>query len=140
MENSLRASRIHPRCGTSFIIIVLIASILIHSVFPRPDSYFVRLALHLALIPVVAGFAYEVIRIAGRYRKATFLQALLAPGLWSQRLTTREPDASQVEVASCWRTRSCYQRICLRPVFRRPRQRGFQLWRAVSRNHPKIFG
>ncbi len=98
-EQCLTASRIHPRCGTSFIIVVLIASILVHSLFPRPDNYFVRVALHLSLIPVVAGFAYEVIRLAGRFRSAVVLQALLAPGLWSQRLTTREPDASQVEVA-----------------------------------------
>jgi len=99
MENCLRASRIHPRCGTSFIIVVLIASILVHSVFPRPENYFVRLALHIALIPFVAGFAYEVIRLAGRFRSAAPTRVLLAPGLWSQYLTTREPTPDQVEVA-----------------------------------------
>lgn len=99
VENSLRASRIHPRCGTSFIVVVLIASIFVHCLFPRPENYFVRVALHLALIPVVAGVAYEVIKLAGRYRNVLWTRILLAPGLWSQRLTTREPDADQVEVA-----------------------------------------
>lgn len=99
LENCLLNSRIHPRCGTSFIIVVLLASILVHSLFPRPENYFVRLALHLSLVPVVAGLAYEVIRLAGKFRSAAVLRTLLAPGLWSQRLTTREPDSSQVEVA-----------------------------------------
>jgi uncharacterized protein YqhQ len=99
LDNSLKASRIHPRCGTSFIIVVLISSILVHSVFPRPENYFVRLALHLSLIPVVAGAAYEVIRLAGRFRNLSITRILLAPGLWSQQLTTREPAAEHVEVA-----------------------------------------
>lgn len=101
MEACLIASRIHPRCGTSFVIVVLLASILVHSLFPRPDAAPVRIALHTALIPVVAGLAYEIIKMAGRMRNATPLRVLLAPGLWSQRLTTREPDAEQVEVALC---------------------------------------
>ncbi len=99
VANTMEASRIHPRCGTSFIIVVLLASIVVHSFFPRPDNYFVRLALHLALIPVIAGLAYEVIRLAGRFRNLAATKILLAPGLWSQQLTTREPDAEHVEVA-----------------------------------------
>ncbi len=99
VENSLRSSRIHPRCGTSFLILVLIASVVVHSIFPRPANYFVRLALHIGLIPVVAGCAYEIIRLAGKFRRYRITQVLLAPGLWTQQLTTREPDASQVEVA-----------------------------------------
>jgi uncharacterized protein YqhQ len=99
VENCLKASRIHPRCGTSFLIVVLLASILVHSVFPRPPFYFYRLALHIALIPVVAGIAYEVIKLAGKYRHLALTSILLAPGLWSQRLTTREPDAEHMEVA-----------------------------------------
>lgn len=99
VEACMRNSRIHPRCGTSFIIVVLIASILVHSVFPRPPHYLMRLALHISLIPVVAGIAYEVIKLAGKYRHLAVTSWLLAPGLWSQRLTTREPDAEHVEVA-----------------------------------------
>jgi uncharacterized protein YqhQ len=99
VENCLCASRIHPRCGTSFIIVVLMVSILVHCAFPRPENYFVRVGLHLMLIPIVAGVAYEVIKLGGRYRDALWTRLLLAPGLWSQQLTTREPDAAQVEVA-----------------------------------------
>lgn len=98
-ENCMRASRIHPRCGTSFIIVVLLASILVHSILPRPAFYFTRLALHIALIPVVAGISYEIIKLAGRFRYSIITRTLLAPGLWSQRLTTREPDLEHVEVA-----------------------------------------
>jgi uncharacterized protein YqhQ len=99
VESCMQASRIHPRCGTSFIIVVLLASILVHSVFPRPDHYLVRLALHISLIPFVAGMAYEIIKLAGKYRNLPITHVLLAPGLWSQRLTTREPAAEHVEVA-----------------------------------------
>ncbi len=98
LENAMQSSRIHPRCGTSFIVVVLILSILVFSLFGRPVWY-LRLPLHLLLIPVVAGIAYETIKLAGRFRNATPTRILLAPGLWSQYLTTREPTADQVEVA-----------------------------------------
>jgi uncharacterized protein YqhQ len=99
LERCLRSSRIHPRCGTSFVIVVLLVSVLVHCLFPRPEVAPVRIALHIALIPLVAGASYELIRLAGRMRNARFLQMLLAPGLWTQHLTTREPDPDQVEVA-----------------------------------------
>jgi uncharacterized protein YqhQ len=99
VEACMRNSRIHPRCGTSFVIVVLIASILVHSIFPRPPFYLTRLALHIALIPVVAGIAYEVIKLAGKYRHMAVTSWLLAPGLWSQQLTTREPAGEHVEIA-----------------------------------------
>lgn len=99
LANALEESRIHPRCGTSFVVIVLLATILVHSVFPRPEHALIRVGLHLALVPLVAGSAYELIRLAGRARNQTALRWMLAPGLWSQRLTTREPDSDQVEVA-----------------------------------------
>lgn len=99
LENCRLSSRIHPRCGTSFLVVVLFTSILVHCVFPRPSLYLARLAVHIALIPIVAGIAYEVIKLAGKYRKLPLVNAVLAPGLWSQRLTTREPDDSQIEVA-----------------------------------------
>ena len=99
VENAGRASRIHPRCGTSFVIIVLLAGIVVHCFFPRPDNYFVRLGLHIAVIPLVAGIGYEIIRMAGKYRHIPVVNWILAPGLWTQRLTTREPDDSQLAVA-----------------------------------------
>ena len=99
LENALTASRIHPRCGTSFIVVVLLATILVHSLFPRPENALMRIGLHLALLPLVAGASYELIRWAGRCRRSLVLRILLAPGLWSQILTTREPTPDQVEVA-----------------------------------------
>lgn len=99
MENCVKASRIHPRCGTSFIIVVLLASVIVHCAFKRPELAVVRIALHISLIPVVAGLAYEVIRLAGRFRNTWAANMLLAPGLWTQQLTTREPDDEQVQVA-----------------------------------------
>ena len=98
-ENALSASRIHPRCGTSFIFIVLVINLIVFAFLPRPDNIAVRFLLHIAVIPVVAGISYEVIRLAGQFRRFPFVMAVFAPGMWSQYLTTREPDASQVEVA-----------------------------------------
>jgi uncharacterized protein YqhQ len=98
-ENALRASRIHPRCGTSFIFIVLVINLIVFVFLPRPENVFVRFLLHVAVIPIVAGLSYEVIRFAGRFRRFPLVMAVFAPGMWSQYLTTREPDASQVDVA-----------------------------------------
>lgn len=96
--NALRASRIHPRCGTSFIFIVLVINLLVFAVLPRPVWY-LRFPMHLAVIPLVAGIAYEVIKFAGKYRRYPLVMAVFAPGMATQLLTTREPDADQVEVA-----------------------------------------
>ena len=98
-ENALSASRIHPRCGTSFIFIVLVINLIVFAFLPRPDNVLMRFLLHVAVIPFVAGISYEVIRFAGHFRRFPIVMAVFAPGMWSQYLTTREPDASQVEVA-----------------------------------------
>jgi len=86
---------LHPRCGTSFLLLVMAVSILLFSFFGWPNLW-QRLLLRLSLLPLVAGLSYEVIRLAGRNR---FFCHLTTPGLWLQRLTTREPDDSQLEVA-----------------------------------------
>lgn len=91
-------SRIHPRCGTSFILIVMIVSILAHIPMGWPDL-FIRLLSRVAVLPIVAGISYEIIRYAGLHRDKAWLQNLLSPGLKTQLLTTREPDDDQVEVA-----------------------------------------
>jgi uncharacterized protein YqhQ len=95
---AMRQSTIHPRCGTNFVLTVLLVKVLLASFFGWP-SLGVRIALRLLALPVVAGVAYEVIRLAGKYRHVTWLQVLVAPGLWTQRLTTREPSRDMVEVA-----------------------------------------
>lgn len=97
VENIKKHSRFHPRCGTSFLLIVLIVSILVFSIVTW-SSPVIRILLKFALLPVVVGIAYEIIKLAGRYDNP-LTRAVSAPGLLLQRLTTREPDDSQIEVA-----------------------------------------
>lgn len=101
VENIRGHSRFHPRCGTSFLLIVLILSILLNSVLPWPagaGGALLRVLLKLLMLPVVMALSYELIRFAGRHDNP-FTRAISAPGLWLQRLTTREPDDSMIEVA-----------------------------------------
>jgi uncharacterized protein YqhQ len=95
VNNARDFSPLHPRCGTSFLLLVMAVSILLFSFFGWPVLW-QRLLLRLSLLPLVAGLSYEVIRLAARYR---FFCWLTSPGLWLQRLTTREPDDAQLEVA-----------------------------------------
>lgn len=97
VENVRKHTRFHPRCGTSFLLIVFIVSILVFSVVTW-EILWVRIVLKLALLPVVCGIAYEIIRLAGRYSNP-FTRAVSAPGLALQRLTTREPNDGQIECA-----------------------------------------
>lgn len=105
LQNALQASRIHPRCGTNFIFIVLITSIAVFSVVPRHafsegiGPVLETVGLRLLLLPIVAGIAFEILKWAGSNRDKAWAQALIAPGLWTQYLTTRVPDESQIEVA-----------------------------------------
>ena len=97
VENVKRHSRLHPRCGTSFLLFVMVVSIILFSLLPR-TSVLPRMLMRIALLPVVAGISYEIIKIAGR-GKSKCVTWLTKPGLWLQKLTTREPDDSQIEVA-----------------------------------------
>lgn len=96
VENVRSSSKQHKRCGTSFLLIVMLISI-IFFMFIRVDSRVLRLVLRLVLIPVIAGISYEFIRIAGRSDNAV-VNLLSKPGMWLQRLTTREPDDAMIEV------------------------------------------
>lgn len=96
-ENARKYTRFHPRCGTSFLFLVLIISILVSSLISW-NSPLLRMALKLLSIPVVVGIAYELIKLSGRYCNP-FTRAISAPGLWLQRLTTAEPDDGMLEVA-----------------------------------------
>ncbi len=112
VENVRPMTRFHPRCGTSFIIITLLVSILVYSIVPITPEIFkewlhlssdsiailLRTVCKLILLPFVVGFAYELIRIAGRYDNIV-TRIFSAPGLWMQRITTKEPDDSMIEVA-----------------------------------------
>lgn len=99
VENVKKYKRFHPRCGTSFLVIVMIVSIIIFS-FISWDNLATRLIYRLLLLPVVAGLSYELIKIAGRYDN-WFTRIISAPGVWLQYLTTREPTDDQIEVALC---------------------------------------
>jgi uncharacterized protein YqhQ len=102
-------SRLHPRCGTSFAIIVLIVGLIIFTFVPRypvtgqPGAPLidvtVRFFIELMILPLIAGTAYELLRLAGKFRNQGFVNALFKPGIWSQYLTTREPEDKQIEVA-----------------------------------------
>ncbi|HHT63297.1 MAG: DUF1385 domain-containing protein [Bacillota bacterium] len=97
-ENARKYSRIHPRCGTSFILMVMILMILIFT-FIGQTGTLMRVFIKILMMPVVAGLAYEVIKFSGRHSQNKLVQALVAPGMWLQKLTTREPDDAQLEVA-----------------------------------------
>src|SRR3569833_1994782 len=105
VENARGITRIHPRCGTNFIFIVLMTAILVFSVVPRhgiADGVGLMLSSHLfrlLLLPIVAGVAFEILKFAGTRRDKAWAMALIAPGLWTQYITPREPDDSQIEVA-----------------------------------------
>ena len=96
VENVRASSKVHKRCGTSFLFFVVVVSI-IATMFIRVDSRVLRLALRLLIIPLVAGLSYEFIRLAGRSENP-IVNALSKPGLWLQALTTREPDDCMIEV------------------------------------------
>ena len=91
--------RLHPRCGTSFLLFVMVISILVFSLIPKESSLLVKALLRLPLIPAIAGISYEVLRLSAKKTRSPWFRALVAPGLWLQRLTTREPDLPQIEVA-----------------------------------------
>ncbi|MFH1150301.1 MAG: DUF1385 domain-containing protein [Actinomycetota bacterium] len=97
-ESAEHYSTAHMRCGTAFLLIVLVASVLIFSLLGRP-AVWLRILERVALIPLVAALAYEIIRFAGRHEDSRIMKVIMAPGLLLQSLTTRKPDREQLEVA-----------------------------------------
>jgi uncharacterized protein YqhQ len=119
LSNARAQTRLHPRCGTSFAIIVLLLSIVVFTFLPREYGMssvlldtLVRIGLKLLVIPLIAGIAYEAIRLAGTFRDERWVSVLFAPGLATQYLTTREPRDDQIEVAL----------VALRTVLERERE------------------
>ena len=99
VENIRKHTRFHPRCGTSFIFLVLFISIIVNTLFMLPwEQVWLRALLKLCVLPIIVSIAYEVIKLNGKYDNI-ITKIISAPGLWIQRLTTREPDDSQIEVA-----------------------------------------
>ncbi len=97
-ENAKTQSRFHPRCGTSFVIIVFAISIIVYSFVPRHEEFFFNFLRRVAFLPLVAGIAYEVLKLSAKYTHKMWIRAIIQPGLLFQRLTTKEPDKAQLEV------------------------------------------
>ena len=98
IENIKHFSTRHPRCGTSFILVVFVISILVFSLLGRPD-FLMRVAYKLSLFPIIAGISYEIIRFSGKHKDKGWVQMISWPGLLLQKITTREPTDDQIEVA-----------------------------------------
>ena len=97
-ERVQKFSLIHPRCGTAFLLWVMVIGIFVFAFVGQPAWYWL-ITSRILLLPVIAGLAYELIRFAGRHQGNRLLMALLAPGMWLQRLTTRQPSLDQIEVS-----------------------------------------
>ena len=98
VENVRKGCRLHPRCGTSFLIFVMIVSVIVFLVIPKGLPWYMRAIFKILLLPFVAGISYEIIKFAGRHEN-WFTKIISMPGMWLQYITTREPDDSQLEVA-----------------------------------------
>lgn len=105
-EKAARHTRLHPRCGTSFILIVALLAMVIYAISDTiytiqtgtPPTLFVRFGIHFSLLPLVAGASYELLKISGKTRENALTKILIKPGLWLQLITTKEPSAAQLEV------------------------------------------
>jgi uncharacterized protein YqhQ len=98
VENARKYTTLHPRCGTSFLLIVMVISILVFAMLGEGNLFY-RIWSRIVVFPVVAGLGYEFIKFSGKYYHEKWARLLITPGLWLQKLTTREPDDSQLEVA-----------------------------------------
>ncbi|MEK6899735.1 MAG: DUF1385 domain-containing protein [Nanoarchaeota archaeon] len=96
VENVRTFSRFHPRCGTSFIFVILVLSIFVFAAIPGPMS--VKLIGRILLLPVISGFGYELLKLSGKHSDNLLVKLAIAPGLWMQRITTKEPSDKQIEV------------------------------------------
>lgn len=106
-ENASRHTRFHPRCGTSFVLIVALLAIMTYAISDSiyalitgvPPTLLTRFGLHFSLLPLVAGTSYELLKLSGKTRDKAITKILISPGLWLQKITTKEPSADQLEVA-----------------------------------------
>lgn len=99
VDNAKGKSTLHPRCGTSFLLFVMAVSIVVFSLIPATAPFVVKFGARVVLLPLIAGIAYEMIRFSARHLDKGWCRALIAPGLWLQRITTKEPDEKQLEIA-----------------------------------------
>ena len=99
VDNVRKYSCLHPRCGTSFLLIVMLVSILVFSLIPKLWPFYLKGGARIVLLPVIAGLSYEVLKWTAKHDSHPLVKMIISPGLALQRLTTREPDDSQLEVA-----------------------------------------
>jgi uncharacterized protein YqhQ len=99
VENAKPYATLHPRCGTSFLMIVMVVSILVFSFIPQQWPFIYKFLSRIVLIPLVAGSSFELLKLSSRWKANPLVNLLIQPGLLLQRLTTKEPDDSQLEVA-----------------------------------------
>jgi uncharacterized protein YqhQ len=99
VENSAKQSRFHPRCGTSFIIFVFVISILIYMFIPRDPNFMINFVQRIAVLPIIAGISYEILKSTAKNMDKPWVKIFTKPGMFFQKLTTKEPDAEQLQVA-----------------------------------------
>ncbi|MFP5284949.1 MAG: DUF1385 domain-containing protein, partial [Thermoanaerobaculia bacterium] len=99
VENARVQSRLHPRCGTSFLLFVLLVSIVLFALIPKTAPFAVKFGGRLVLVPLIAGLSYEVLRLTAKRSSSPIFRVLVAPGLALQRITTQEPTDDMLEVA-----------------------------------------
>ena len=97
ISNARKFVTLHPRCGTSFMLVIMLMAIPIYTLIPY-DGFVARLVIRIATLPLIVGLSYELIRFAAR-RQVTLWASLVAPGLWLQKITTQEPSDDQLEIA-----------------------------------------
>ena len=98
VKNAHLQSRLHPRCGTSFLMVVMLVAIVLFSVI-KFDVLWMNLAVRIVLMPLVAGLSYEIIRYAAKKETSAVFKLMTRPGIWLQNITTQEPESDQLEVA-----------------------------------------
>jgi uncharacterized protein YqhQ len=99
VDNIRKYSTLHPRCGTSFLMIVMLVSILIFSFIPQHWPFLYKFVSRLVLVPLIAGTSFELLKLSAKMKDNPVMKVLIQPGLFLQKLTTREPDEAQIEVA-----------------------------------------
>lgn len=99
VENVKRYSRLHPRCGTSFLFLIVIVSIILFSIVPDFGLFWLRLAYRIILIPIIASISYELLRLSGKYKNSPIMRVFTFPGITFQRLATKEPTDDMLEVS-----------------------------------------
>jgi uncharacterized protein YqhQ len=99
VANAKLESKEHPRCGTSFLILIFVVSILLYSLLPRNPVFWLNLIQRIAFLPIIVAVGYEVLKWSAKHENNVLVKVLIAPGIWSQKITTQKPDDKQIEVA-----------------------------------------